>query len=397
MRRAKILLAGGLVVLLAAAGCGSGASDSPAAPTTPVGVSKLDVADYNTSLVPLGKQDLKRAKVSEGQRLASVLPLMMDIDPRFKYQDGTDPSAVYGFTGDAAGTDLYTDNLDADAPGFIAGFTVSGATDPDIGIATGVYYTTLIFTDSAAASAGAKILGANQFNHLKTNQPGSIDGHPDTQAIWKPTENTLESFTANDRYVIYTTATDYAMKAIDSPDPKELATLTGKIIEAVPPALKNFKPAPIGQLTDMEFDHDGMLSRSIPKTSGDLGRSPAGIYDRRGALILSNDAATDRDLYAKTGMDWMTTNAGRLYRTRDPHAAEELFQARSILPSRLYRLADSPKNLPEALCDEYRGRNSIHARFHCVVTYGRYAAEMWSDQLLDAQQRISAQYVLMTR
>ncbi|WP_455749665.1 DUF7373 family lipoprotein [Nocardia salmonicida] len=34
-------------------------------------------------------------------------------------------------------------------------------------------------------------------------------------------------------------------------------------------------------------------------------------------------------------------------------------------------------------------------RFYCAVSYDRYAAYVWSNQLLDAQQRISAQYALL--
>jgi hypothetical protein len=34
-------------------------------------------------------------------------------------------------------------------------------------------------------------------------------------------------------------------------------------------------------------------------------------------------------------------------------------------------------------------------RFHCTVAYGRYVIEARSNQLIDAQQRISAQYAML--
>ncbi|MGF6884064.1 hypothetical protein ABIA39_003695 [Nocardia sp. GAS34] len=394
MRRAKVLLAIGLAAAIAA-GCGSGSSHAPSA--RPVDVSKLDVAGYNTDLVTIGKQDLERAKVSEAQRLASVLPLAMDIDPRFKYQDGTNPASVYGFSEDAAGSGLATQNINTDAPGFVAGFSVNGETDQNISLATYFDYSVLIFTDSTEAGAGARSLAAKKFSKSMPNQPANIDGHPDAQTIWRSEDDTIDSFIASDRYVIYVSAADNPMLSIGSPNLPELTTLTKKTIEAVSIALKSFEPTPVDQLTDIQPDYDGLIGRAIPKTLDDLGRSPAGIYDQHGALILSDNAAADKELYARTGMDRMATNAGRLYRTRDSATAETLFEARSTLKSKLYKNADSPKNLPEARCDEYRGDNEYTPRFHCAVAYGCYAAEIWSNQLLDTQQRISAQYVLMTR
>ncbi len=284
MRRAKILLAVGLAAALAA-GCGSGSSHSVDA-TVPVDVSKLDVAGYNTTLTTIGKQDLNRSKVSEGQRLARVLPLMMEIDPRFKYQDGTDPSAVYGFTDDPIGTDLHTENISALSPGFITGFTVNGATDSHSTIATSAYYTVLLFTDSATASAGAKSLAANQFNHLQTNQPVGIDGHPDTQAFWRPADDEMDSFTAHSRYVIYATVTDYAMSDIGSPDLQELQTLTKKIIEAITPARRTPVPHPglhRGTGTIRGTQHaaqQNVPDRGLPEepTGGSLRRVPGRLF-----------------------------------------------------------------------------------------------------------------------
>ena len=36
-------------------------------------------------------------------------------------------------------------------------------------------------------------------------------------------------------------------------------------------------------------------------------------------------------------------------------------------------------------------------RYYCAVTYGRYVAEVQSEQLIDAHQRISAQYTLLAK
>jgi hypothetical protein len=39
----------------------------------------------------------------------------------------------------------------------------------------------------------------------------------------------------------------------------------------------------------------------------------------------------------------------------------------------------------------------LAVRFYCSVYYGRYASLAWGEQLLDAQQRISAQYTILVK
>ncbi|WP_216892685.1 DUF7373 family lipoprotein [Nocardia alni] len=394
MRRGTIALAVGLAAVLAAiTGCGSG-SHSTASPP-PVDVSKLDVGGY--TIIPHhqgGKPTLERAELSEGQRLASYLPLPMDIDPQFRYQDGTNPMTVRGFLNGAEDAGLATDDINSIAPGFVAGFNVGGYSDPDIIIASVLRYSVMIFTDDKAASDGAAALAKIQFAHDPQNQPTAIDGHPDAHSFWRSGEDTIETFTSSGQYVIYSKAYDTAMPQINSNDLAAISALTKKTIEDIVPSLSGFKITPISQLPDVPLNHD-MADRAVPQTNGDVNNDYPGIYTQRGALMLSDHPATDRDLYTRTGMDSMVLNAGRLYRTRDAEAASELLDARSVVP-RMYKTADPPPNLSEAHCDEYKGSSSDGiARFHCTVAYDRYVAEMWSEQLIDVHQRIAAQYALL--
>jgi len=397
MRRAKILLAGGLVLLLAAAGCGSGASD--AAGGEAVDVSKLDTGGYSTSPVTLPKPTLEQARLSEGQRLASYLPLPMDIDPRLKYAVGA-PQSTFGFTDEGAGTGLVSDNLGSDAPGFIAGFGSDGQSDQDIQIALTLHYSVLIFSDNQSAAAGAKKLGGIQSSRRTANQPVTLDGHSDTQAFWLPTTDTLESFTPSGNFVLYISIVDFAVQQVGLSDLSELTALAMKTIAAVPPALKNFRPVSVDHLTSTDADHDGLIGHSLFQAAGPDAGGTIGIYNQHGALLISTDPVIDRDLYAQTGTDWVVMNVGRLYRTRDPAAANSLANALSTV-YRFYQESESPKNLPEARCIERKDgvvdvSNGV-PRFHCIVAYNRYVAEVWSEQIIDVHQRISAQYALLAK
>ncbi|MBU3061522.1 hypothetical protein KO481_08290 [Nocardia sp. NEAU-G5] len=396
MRKALALLAIGLAAPLAA--CGSGSSGTPA---TSVDVRTLEVGSYKTTPITIPAPTLQRARLAEGQQLASTVPLPMDIDPRFEYEFGNGPDQLYGFTQKAKATGLFVDDLDAQTPGFIAGLNVAAHSNPDTEISIQLFYSVLIFDSPANATAAAKILGDNQFSHTPGAQRIGIDGHPETQAFWQPGTDSQQSFTASSTYVLYTEVLDQAMVEVGMSDAGELTDVTGKVIRAVPPALANFHPTPIDRLTTIRIDRDGMIARSLFAPGGTDDSNPATVYDRHGSLLLSEDPGADRDLYTRTGMDLMAINAGRLYRTRDAENARYLADVRSTI-HRLHRVAEPPANLPSAHCDETGSATAMVTignppRFHCVVAYDRYVAEVWSDQIVDAHQRISAQYALLTR
>jgi hypothetical protein len=397
MQRAKLLLATGLTALLAA-GCGSGRSGSAAAPA-PVGVSKLDMGGYRTTPGTEWKPTFEQARLAEGDRLAGYLPLPMDIDPRLEYQYGNGVTPQFAFAENADGTGLFVDNLDTLTPGFIAGFNVQGQSDQSSEISIQLEYSVLIFKDSASASAATQKLADTQFAHNADFRPTDIAGHPEARAAWELSTDELQTFTTTNAYVLYISVSDQAMANVSASSLPELTDLARKSIEAVPPSLNGFHPTPSDQLTDMKPDHDGMIGRSLFRAAN-TDDNPIGVYDRRSALHLSERPAADKDLYARTGMDWMVTNAGRLYRTRDDQAARDLLDDRSTV-HRFYRSADPPKNLTDARCIERKeGSGNIATgvpRFHCVVASGRYVAEVWSDQIVDVHQRISAQYALLTK
>lgn len=393
MRRPLRALTVGLAVLsVGTAGCGS---DSPAPPPA-VDISQLDVGSYATAPREIGKPGFDRARVSEGQRLGSFVPLPMDIDPRFVFQPNSETSPLLAFIETLYSLNLSVDSFKADAPGFVVGFYSLGYTETDGLIATSLTNTVLLFSDQQSATSAAAALAPAVATKEELSEPVDIGKHRDALAFWKPGTQELHSFKASGQYVIYTEVKDAAKVAVGTTDLPAMISLVEKSIDTVSARLREFRSTPPDKLTDVPLDHDGMLGRSLSRPSEDGLRNPPGLYDRAGALNLSSDPVRDKKLFEEAGVDWLAYNAGHLYRAENSKGAQ-LIRDSHTAPSKLYRRITPPKNLPDARCREFRPKDVLVPRFHCVASYDRYTAEVWSDQLIDVYQRISAQYAMLVK
>ncbi|MFD6160144.1 hypothetical protein ACFWF7_27240 [Nocardia sp. NPDC060256] len=393
MRRPFRTLAAGLAVLsVSTAGCGS---QSPAPPPV-VDISQLDVGSYATAPREIGKPGFDRARLSEGQRLGSFVPLPMDIDPRFTIQAGSETNLTSGFIETLYSLELSADSFRPIAPGFIAGFYSLGYSEKDTLIATSMTNTVLLFSDQQAAALAAPALAQAVAAKRGLSEQVSIGKLPDAHAFWKPGTQELYTFQASGQYVIYTAIKDHAKITLDTTDLPAMVALTENCLDVVGARLREFRPTPPDKLTDIPLDHDGMLGRSLTRPKEDDWSNPPGLYDRNGALHLTNDPVRDKKLFEEAGVDWMANYAGQLFRAQNPQGAQRIRDSHSAL-SKTYHSTESPKNLPDARCRELRVKNLFIPRFHCVVSYDRYSAEVWSDQLIDVHQRISAQYAILTK
>ncbi|GAA5081691.1 DUF7373 family lipoprotein [Nocardia iowensis] len=395
MRKSLRTLAAALAVLsVSTAGCGS---DSAASDSTPlVDIGQLDVGSYATTPREIGKPGLDRARLTEGQRLASFVPLPMDIDPRFTIQSGSDTNAIRGFIETVYTIGISGDSFRTNTPGFTAGFYSLGYSEHDILIATSLENTVLLFSDQQAATLAAAALAQTVAAEKGLSEPVDISKHRDALASWKPGTQELYSFQASGQYVIYTAIKDAAKKAVGTVDLPAMVELAEKSLDAIATRLRAFRPTPPDKLTDVPLDHDGMFGRSLPRPNEDAWRNPPGLYDADGALHLSNDPVRDKKLFGEAGVDWMANYAGHLYRAANPEGAQDIRDSHGAL-SRIYRRIDAPKNLPDARCRELRVKNLFVPRFHCVVSFDRYTGEVWSHQLIDVHQRISAQYAILAK
>ncbi|QBS43006.1 hypothetical protein DMB37_25825 [Nocardia sp. CS682] len=320
----------------------------------------------------------------------------MDIDPQFTVQSSAGTNITLGFIESLYSLELSADSFRAVTPGFIAGFYSLGYSESDALIATSFTNTVLLFADQQAAASAAAALAQAVAEKKGLSTPVAIGNRTNTFAFWKPGTQELYAFQATGQHVIYTTVKDRAKIMLETTDLPAMVALTEKSFDTVGARLREFRPTPPDKLTDIPLDHDGMLGRSLTRPREDDWSNPPGLYDRIGALHMSSDPVSDKKLFEEAGVDWLANSAGNVYRAEDSDGAQLIRDKRSEL-SKVYRRIDPPKNLPDARCREFRAKNSLVLRFHCVASYDRYTAEVWSDQLIDVQQRISAQYAILTK
>ncbi|MDO3647244.1 DUF7373 family lipoprotein [Nocardia mangyaensis] len=378
-------------VLLSTAACGS--DDPPTVVEIPVELASLDVGNYPTQPREVGVvANMDQARFIEAERLGDVVPTPADIDPRFIH---TNPSMASVFLDPEAslGKIMAVDRFAETAPDFLGGFVSSAQTEPNnrgIDLVNAV----MIFPDADKATAAAEALERTDFEYVDRNEPIEIPGYPDAIAHWQPQEQSIGSWYATGHLVIYTWIYDYLNIWLETVDRQALLDLTRKSLDTIVPALQKFTPTPVDQLMTLQRDREGMLGRTLPRPREDSWINPPGVYSAGTARHFTSDPVSTAEFIEAAGADLYANDGAEVYRARDIAGAQLIRDELGGL-TRKFTASEAPKNLPSAQCKEYIGRQRLAVRFYCAVSFDRYAAYVWSHQLLDAQQRVSAQYALL--
>ncbi|TCJ94398.1 hypothetical protein DFR71_4997 [Nocardia alba] len=365
-----------------------------AAIDTPVDLATLDVGNYPTQPREVGTvSNQDQARFVEAERLGDFVPTPADIDPRFVH---TNPSiaSVFLDARAALGKIMAVDRFTEVAPDFIGGFVSSAQTKPtNMGI--DMVNAVMIFPDAQKAATAATELEKVDFGYAPNNQPIEIPGYPAATAHWQPDQQSIGSWFATGHLVIYTWVYDYLMTWLEKVDKQALLDLTRKSLDTIVPAVAKFTPTPSTDLMSLQRDRDGMLGRTAPRPREDSWINPPGVYTGRTARHFVSDPVDTAKMIDDHGIDLYANDGAEVYRARDIAGAQGVRDELGGV-TRKFTASAAPKNLPSAQCKEYIGRQQrIAIRFYCAVSYDRYAAYVWSNQLLDAQQRISAQYALL--
>lgn len=387
-----ILTASALTV--GVSGCGSDeTASSPPPPAPAVDIAQLDTGNFPTQPRDFGKPvSLEHARLVEAQRLGNHLPLPSATDPIFVYNDGIWVNAF--IDAKPLSAIMATERFSEAAPDFIGGFvTTAGSERHNEGI--DLLNAALLFPSEQSAQRAAAELERVDFEYTNKNQRVEIPGYPKAHAHWQPEgDQSIGSWYAVGRVVIYTWVYDYKLTYVNRRDLSGLQGLVEKNLDVVIPAIEKFQPTPPDKLMDIDVDPEGVLGRTLPGTGSEGSKNPAGVYDGLAAVHFSVNMSELKQVVDENGVDKFAYDGSQLYRAKDEASAAAV-SARLTELSRKYRTADSPRNLPQARCIEYIGREMMAFRFYCSVSHGRYAAYIWSSQLLDVHQRISAQYTLL--
>ncbi|MVU78894.1 hypothetical protein GPX89_16780 [Nocardia sp. ET3-3] len=392
-------------VVACAAACGSDAA-SPPQPTEPaIDLTKLDTGNLPTAPKVYGNAvNLDQGRLLEAERLADYLPWPSEIEPEVKYPANPWSSAVRPFMD--FGSAAMTKRMDADpgamnaaAKGFTSGYLIAGKSDKDIELSYELENVVLLFSDEKSAADAAQALGQVDLDASAEHQRVSIDKYPNAFAYLTEDPDhyaagLLQSWYATGRYVIYTHVNDNVMDAIRTRDLPKLVSHVQHSIEAISPAVAKFPATPQDRLQNLPIDPDHVIGRALQTVVDDPAQAGIpGVYDRHGALQLLQ-GEDEIKLMDEAGVDRVAWKGEFLFRARDAAGAAKIVANHSQL-SRTYVRVDSPQGLPNAVCRKYTGPEAGAIPYYCFVWHDRYAAESSASQLLDAQQRISAQYAML--
>ncbi|MFB7878027.1 hypothetical protein ACFC06_22495 [Nocardia sp. NPDC056064] len=380
------------LITFGVSGCGGEAA--PETPqTAPIDLAALDVGSFGTTPRTIGIPNVDRARLSEGQRLGNFLPTPSEVDSRFAFQSGIESTSVFGFI-ERVYTIGDSDKFKEDTPGFVAGFYSWAISHEDILIAESISNTTMIFDSEASATAAAVALARRKMASKDTFVPVELRDFPSGQAFWDPTRQEIFTFRAYRQFVVYTTLKDNAMLEVQTTNLDALTSLAIKNYTAIQESLQEFVPTPPENLTEIAMDHDELLGHSLARPENEISKNPPGIYDGRGALHLSSTPIEDKKLFEEAGLEWLGVNGAEIYQAKDARGADLIATAHSALNKTL-RSTDAPKGLPATKCSEMKVKKSLADRYHCTLAFDRYVIETRSNQLIDAHQRLSAQYALL--
>lgn len=384
------------VALAATTSCGSDSGAAAAEP--PVDLGKLDVGSFRSAPEDYAPpQPVFVARVFQAERLGDLMPLPSEIDAGLKLNDSTDVHAFLAPSDGGHNSPMFgwvkPDGFDDLAKGFIAGFATTGETE-EVGYRLSV--SALMFeTDVQARAAQAALAqrgpdaGASSFAQARS------PSHPDANAYWIPDVQALVSFYATGKLVLVTTVQDQENVTLKVSDQGLLESLADKAITVTSEKVKSFEPTPAAKLAGTPLDPDGLLRISLRRPKGDSFMNMPGVYGAHGYLQLREDPDKTGRTFERYGVDRVVSDAGLLLRTRDAKSAKEYFD--NELSDKHLVTADSPPGLPNARCQKYHGPEYGAIPYYCTVTFGRYVAQMWGEQLPEVHQRISAQYAILAR
>ncbi|MFC9892377.1 hypothetical protein ACFVMC_01670 [Nocardia sp. NPDC127579] len=380
--RIRAALAGLTTLALLVTGCGAGDSAGPSAEP-----AKLDAGNY-----PITPRNLDRERtaetgaIQEALRLGGVVPLMMDLDSRL----------VYGRPGVAGkvtaqhppGTWVTPDERFGElVPGLIAGWRTAGSRRDSTQLGLNAELALLRFANPDLAANAARVLAEENHRKYPPKGPLEIAGHPGHSFLSQ--YDAVDTWVSRGDFLVRL----YVSNALATPpDPAPLLDFAKRVLDKQFELLAGFTPTVADELAELPVDSEGLLARTLPAERPGTYEDPTGVYTAAADLHLRERPDRMRPAYADAGVDLVASAGSRVYRTRDAAAAQRLLAALSAPLTATHYPYDSPPGLPDAKC--YKDKTG--PRFLCYLAYEHLVAEVEAAQPADLNQRMAAQYQLLT-
>jgi hypothetical protein len=400
IRDVTMSTAGGLRVGLAVLGaatlltsCTSEVTGSPVTAAGPppgtVDIASLDVGNYPTEPAPLGTAETpKVGSIVEAQRMANYVTGPWEVDPTLVVGYIRQPMVL--IPGQISVPMLKEVNQAAERHQFVNGFFVSRRSKDD---KTFLHHAVLRFPDPGAAVAAtaeiARVAGEIQLP-MQTSPatPIPIPGHPETVATSSTHNNgprswaTVRSATPRGPYVL--------LQQAQAVDVDATAALVAKTLDLQGPLIDQFKATDPAGFAGLPLDPTGLLAKTLPISPKEATLVQRTVYERRGALHLQEDPVVSAAAFERAGMDEQAYAKTLLYQARDNAGAQQMAETFYADLATRTKPAEEVPNLPGSRCFALEGGG-----YFCFAVADRYLIEVNAMQVADAQQRVSAQYVML--
>lgn len=348
----------------------------------------LDTGRYRTTLAaPAGDADTDAAmaKVS-ALRLAEYVVFRTEIDPALtKVSMPTYPivgaAGMGGVITEAADLPVMKDTLRY-------GFSVAGSTPTGDSTAKGLNHAVLVFADPAAATEATRVMTAQLIRNSggDRREATTIPGMPtDTRALTGGTFDggrMAAALTPVGDKVVYTWADaksgDWPAQAVRTAYQKQKTMLDGM------PSIDD----------DRSIDPTGLLRALLPNESGGTPMANSVLAGRAAAHATGDSSTADAE-NKKNGVTELAIGKAVIYRAgSDRQARTVLEDLVDVSDDPSATRASSPQDLPGAVCSTGKSPTGETSAL-CSLAIGRYAVQVQSDDLKDAQQQVSAEYELL--
>jgi hypothetical protein len=371
-----------------------------------VTVALLDPGNYPTKPQgPLGAAGTAyEGGKAESRRMAEFVVLPFTVDPTLTHRSGfnigviKDPSAI---------AKAFADPIPGGAEGhnFVAGFTTyADAGPPPDGRAQPKSLQNLVVRFAAPPDASAAVddmlarsatrtFGSSDLPPIPT-RPVGIPRYPDTKAVAYDDPlggHVVLAYTAHGPYL-------FGQVAVSADRPEAAADLVAATLDAQGPLIDRFAATPLDKLTALPVDPTGLLARTLAPAEDDR-TVQDGTYGPHGALAYMTNASRDQKLFESAGLDVLAQGMVNVYRARDSAGAQAIVDDfADEVSATLSGPVSGVVGLPGAKCLSPRKDPSLAPvpQVYCLAVADRYVIEVNATQVRDAQQKVSAQYLMLT-
>ncbi|NKX85702.1 DUF7373 family lipoprotein [Nocardia coubleae] len=332
-------------------------------------------------------QDLRTGKLAEGARMADALTPGSEIDPVFVR------SGQLGILTDAMLTIMTGHNTAvsaaATANGLITGFVASRFTEA-AAIADTEWLThgVMRFPDAASATAAADDLATaatTQRGMLQTDDwvVTDLPTAPDSRVVTMENRNRLEAmaFTPHREYVVFTKVRKGGLAEVEK--------IVRTALEHQLPQLDSFKATRVADLAAVPYDATGIHDVAVGE-----GGASRGAFGRLGAAHYADDQQAARAALDKAGVSEVGVEGAIVYRTVDAAGAASLLadQTAEYGSDPGWKAAPAAPDAPGSACwAETDDRSWL-----CLVTAGRYAAQVPAKSQAEAHTLTAEQHRVLT-